>query len=193
MPWLLLSLRALQPVTELGCRLCSPGLKHHRIQRLPGINLPVKHFQDSLWQGLFNKSILAQRQHCPCRVAGVCVCARAYVYQCFLNVCMALRRRPVLACCARAAGPLRLSCTPLALEGVPVLHAGPCHAAGQVAVTDCPTEDGITAAFSAHTKQAAESRDILTAGPGRRMKPDPSRLLVREGCFAPWSGEERGT
>lgn len=33
LPWLLLSLHAL---------LCSPGLKHHRIQCLPGINIPVK-------------------------------------------------------------------------------------------------------------------------------------------------------
>lgn len=88
---------ALWPVTELGCWLCSPGLKHHRIQRLPGTNLPVKHFQDSsfqvllssccrtrwgrdrisnsLWQSLFNKSILAQRQHCLCRAAGLCVCS----------------------------------------------------------------------------------------------------------------------
>lgn len=117
MPWLLHfpPCSVLWLVTELGCWLCSPGLKHHRIQRLPGINLPAKHFQDSsfqvllssccrtrlgrdrvskfLWQGLFNKSILAQRlQHCPCSISGLCmlcmrVCACAYMYH-YLHLCM---------------------------------------------------------------------------------------------------------
>lgn len=195
---------ALQPVTELRCWPCSPGLKHHRIQCLPGINLPVKHFQDSsfqvllssccrtrwgrdrisnsLWQGLFNKSILAQRRHCLCRVAGLSVCVRARVCVPALleHVCMALRRKS--KSCRSSKVVLNTS---LALEGVPVLHSGPCHAAGQVAVADCPTEDGITAAFSAQTNQAAESRNTLAAGSGRRMRPDSSRLLAGGGCAAP--------
>lgn len=109
--------------------LCSPGLKHHRIQRLPGINLPAKHFQDShfqvlfssccrtglgrdrvsnsLWRGLFNKSILAQKQRCPCSIAGgggkeghthlIASCTPVY--------------GPVLDSTCSAAGPQRLSCT----------------------------------------------------------------------------------
>lgn len=55
----------------------------------------------------------------------------------------------------------------------------------------CPTKDGITAAFSAQMKQAAESRHLVAAARGRRMKPDPSRLLAARGCAALRSGEER--
>lgn len=131
---------ALRALSEPGCWLCSPGLQHHRIQCLPEINLPVKHCQDSSsqallssccrtrwgrgsisnapWWGLLNKSILAQRQHCPCGVACLCVCVPAL-----------LRRRPVLACCAGATGPQGLLHT-AGPKGVPVLHAGPCPAAG---------------------------------------------------------------
>jgi len=95
-----------------GCWLCSPGLKHHRIQRLPGINLPAKHFQDShfqvlfssccrtglgrdrvsnsLWRGLFNKSILAQKQRCPCSTAGVGGEGGTCIQSLLALMCMAL-------------------------------------------------------------------------------------------------------
>lgn len=181
---------ALRPVTELGCWLSRPGLEHHRIQRLPGINIPVKHFQDSpfqvllssccrtrwrrdrisksLWQGLFNKSILAQRQHCPCRVVVLCACVHACVRVPALveHVCMALGRRPVHACCAGAAG----------------CPAAPRGRASAVCWAVSTLLDKLRMAaqlLSPHKhEEAAESTGTLPAGPGRGMRPDPNRLLA---------------
>lgn len=128
---------ALGAVTELGCWLCSPALKHHRIQRLPGINLLVKHFQDSsfqvllsscrrtwwgrdgirdsLWQGLSIKAswlkAVVSLQHC----GSVAPCA--HVYQHFLDVCVALWEVTCSPMLCKSCRPTKVSCSSVALKG----------------------------------------------------------------------------
>lgn len=133
---------ALRALTEPGCWLCSPGLQHHRIQCLPEINLPVKHCQDSSsqallssccrtrwgrgsisnapWWGLLNKSILAQRQHCPCGVVRLCVCVPEG--DLFLRAVQELQ-------------VLKVSCTPLAPRECQ------CYMLGPVLLLDTPCRE----------------------------------------------------